>query len=244
MTWLFVAGAFLFASYIKGATGMGFPLIATPMVALLVDLRTTYVLLLLPNILMDTFQIARGKASWALWRRLAPVFITTAGGVFLGTRILIAVPERAIYLALAAVILVFLAGARLHLDLTIPPRWEGRLGGITGLVGGTLNGVTNVYGPIATVYLLGLRLEKREFVKGVAAIFLTAKVSQLVALSRWGFYTPAVFRESLGLSAMALAAFWVGLKTQDRVRQDSFVRIIYVLLAAMAAYFVYRGILR
>jgi uncharacterized membrane protein YfcA len=60
-------------------------------------------------------------------------------GAFLGTRILIAVPERAIYLALAAVILVFLAGARLHLDLTIPPRWEGRLGAITGLVGGTLN---------------------------------------------------------------------------------------------------------
>jgi uncharacterized membrane protein YfcA len=242
MTWLFVAGAFLFASYIKGATGMGFPLIATPMVALLVDLRTTYVLLLLPNILMDVIQILRGKAPWAVWRRLVPVFVTTAGGVFLGTRILIAVPERAISLALAAVILLFLAVARLRLELTIPRCWEGLLGAITGLVGGTLNGVTNVYGPIATIYLLGLRLEKREFVKGVSAIFLTSKVSQLVALSRWGLYSPGVFRESLGLSVIALAAFWVGLKTQDSVRQDSFLRLIHVLLAAMAGYYVYRGI--
>ena len=61
LKWVAVAGAFLLASYIKGTTGMGFPLIATPMVAMLVDIRTTYALLLLPNILMDVFQIAPGE---------------------------------------------------------------------------------------------------------------------------------------------------------------------------------------
>jgi uncharacterized membrane protein YfcA len=61
LTWIAVAGAFLLASYIKGTTGMGFPLIATPMVAMLVDIRTTYALLLLPNILMDVFQIVPGE---------------------------------------------------------------------------------------------------------------------------------------------------------------------------------------
>jgi uncharacterized membrane protein YfcA len=49
ITWLAVAAAFLFASFIKGTTGMGFPLIATPMLALVLDIRTTYALLLLPN---------------------------------------------------------------------------------------------------------------------------------------------------------------------------------------------------
>lgn len=61
--WVAAAGAFLVASYVKGTTGMGFPLIATPMVALLVDIRTTYALLLLPN-LMDALQIARGELPW------------------------------------------------------------------------------------------------------------------------------------------------------------------------------------
>jgi len=63
-TWIAVAGAFLVASYVKGTTGMGFPLIATPMVALLVDIRTTYALLLMPNILMDALQLARGELPW------------------------------------------------------------------------------------------------------------------------------------------------------------------------------------
>jgi hypothetical protein len=46
ITWVVVAGAFLLASFVKGTTGMGFPLIATPMVALLVDIKTTYAILL------------------------------------------------------------------------------------------------------------------------------------------------------------------------------------------------------
>ena len=60
LIWLAVAGAFLVASYVKGMTGMGFPLIATPVVAMVLDIRTTYALLLMPNILMELFLIARG----------------------------------------------------------------------------------------------------------------------------------------------------------------------------------------
>ena len=61
ITWVVVAGAFLLASFVKGTTGMGFPLIATHMVALLVDIKTTYAILVVPNILMDVWQLSRGR---------------------------------------------------------------------------------------------------------------------------------------------------------------------------------------
>lgn len=48
------------ASYVKGTTGMGFPIIATPMVAMLGDIRTTYALSPLPNIPMDTPRTVQG----------------------------------------------------------------------------------------------------------------------------------------------------------------------------------------
>ena len=41
---------------------------------------------------------------------------------------------------------------------------------------------------------------------------------------------------------VALGAFWVGLRTQDRVRQETFIRILHVLLAGMAVFFLYRGL--
>ncbi|MBI4571830.1 MAG: sulfite exporter TauE/SafE family protein [candidate division NC10 bacterium] len=202
--WPAVAGGFLLASYIKGTTGMGFPLVATPMVAMLVDVRTAYALLLMPNILMDVFQIGRAGLPWPLWRRLAPLLGTTVIGVFLGTRIMIAIPERAILLALAGMILVFLASTRMRVELRVPPEWESWLGPLTGLVGGVLNGVTNVFSPIGAIYLLALQFDKRDFVKGIASMLLAAKVSQLVAIARWGLYTPAILQWSAGRSRRSL----------------------------------------
>jgi uncharacterized membrane protein YfcA len=242
LTWIAVAGAFLLASYIKGTTGMGFPLIATPMVAMLVDIRTTYALLLLPNILMDVVQIARGELPWHLWRRLAPLLSATVVGVVLGTMILVRISERTVFFALAGVIVLFLAGTRVTVDLRVPAGWEIWLGPTIGFVSGLLTGVTNIVGPLGAFYLLALQFEKRDFVKGIASTFLAAKLSQLAAIARWGLYTAEILRWSAGLTVVALAAFWVGLRTQDRVRQETFIRILHVLLLGMALFFVHRGL--
>lgn len=54
-----VALALLVAAFVKGATGLGFPLIATPTVALLLDIRTAVTILILPNLFMDSAQVIR-----------------------------------------------------------------------------------------------------------------------------------------------------------------------------------------
>jgi hypothetical protein len=242
LTWVAVTAAFLLASFVKGTTGMGFPLIATPMVALVVDIKVAYALLVLPNIVMDALQIARGEWPWHLWRRLASMLGMTVLGVFLGTRILLSVPERVIYLALAATILLFLGRITLQVRLAALSRWESWLGPTVGLVNGILAGVTNVPGPLPALYLLGLDFEKRDFVKGVASIVLTAKLSQMAAISRWGLYTWGILGWSTGLAVAALAGFGAGLRVHDRVPQATFGRIVHLLLLGMGVVFIYRGL--
>jgi hypothetical protein len=242
ITWVAVTGAFLLASFVKGTTGMGFPLIATPMVALLVDIKTTYALLVLPNIVMDTLQIARGKMPWELWRRLWSLLLTTALGVFLGTRILMSVSERWIYLALACMVFLYLGSTCLRVSFRVPPQRERWLAPTVGLAGGVLTGVTNVIGPLTALYLLALEFGKRDFVKAVASIFLVAKLSQLVAISRWGLYTGGILRWSAGLTAVALLSFWVGIRAQDRVAQATFTRILHAVLLGTGLVFTYRGL--
>jgi len=41
---------------------------------------------------------------------------------------------------------------------------------------------------------------------------------------------------------VALLAFWVGLGVQDRVPQETFRRILHVLLFGMGMVFLYRGV--
>jgi len=92
LTTVLVGVALLFAAFVKGTSGMGFPLIATPMVALLLDIRVAITILLIPNIVMDVAQVFRGGFPAAVLRRFAWFFVLTVAGVFLGTKMLVTLP--------------------------------------------------------------------------------------------------------------------------------------------------------
>ena len=51
--------AVLVAAFVKGAIAFGFPTIATPLFALVVDVRTAVAVLILPNLAMDVVQSLR-----------------------------------------------------------------------------------------------------------------------------------------------------------------------------------------
>lgn len=242
LTWLSVGVALLAASFVKGTTGLGFPLIATPMVALVVDLKTTYAILLLPNIVMDLLQSFRQSPPWPLWRRLAPFFAASVLGVFLGTQLFLAVPARVVFICLAAMIGFYLGSTWLKFRLRISPSRDRWVGPLVGFVSGVLNGVANISGPPAALYLLSLDLDKREFVKAVSSIFLVMKVSQMAAISQAGVFTGPIFLASVGLTVLAQGAFWAGVAAQDRIPQRAFTRLLHLLLVGMAVYYLIRAI--
>ena len=217
-------------------------MIATPIVALVVDLRTTYALLVLPNIVMDILQILRREPPWALWRRLLPLFLANVVGVFLGTQIFLAITPHAVYAVLAIMIGLFLASTWLRLDQHISRKQERWLGPLAGFLGGFFNGIANVPGPPITLYLLGLGLEKRELVKGMASAFLVTKVGQMAAISQGGLVTGDILLASSGLTVLTLGGFWAGLQVQDRIPQRAFLRCLYLLLACMAGYYAFRAL--
>ncbi|MGH7829568.1 MAG: sulfite exporter TauE/SafE family protein, partial [Candidatus Binatia bacterium] len=106
-TTILVAVALLLAAFTKGTTGFGFPLIATPMVTLLLDIRTAVTILLIPNILMDMTQVFRGAFPAAIIRRFAWLLLCTVIGVFLGTKALVTLPLWILNLTLGISVLAF-----------------------------------------------------------------------------------------------------------------------------------------
>ena len=73
LTYVLVGVALLLAGFVKGVSGMGFPLIATPTVALLLDIRIAITILIIPNIVMDIAQIFRGGFPIEILRRFGVV---------------------------------------------------------------------------------------------------------------------------------------------------------------------------
>src|SRR5438445_12668742 len=92
LTNVLVGLALLLAGFVKGASGMGFPLIATPTVALLLDIRVAITILIIPNIVMDVAQVFRGGFPFAVIRRFGWFDLTTIIDVLLVTKVHVTMP--------------------------------------------------------------------------------------------------------------------------------------------------------
>jgi uncharacterized membrane protein YfcA len=241
-TTIIVGAMLLLAAFVKGTTGMGFPMIATPVVALLLDIKTAIVILIIPNLIMDATQIFRGSFSGAIFRRFKWLLLWTVVGVFLGTKVLVMLPAWILNLTLGITILAFVVWNLFRVEFEIAPRLERALSPVIGLVGGFVNGMTNAAGPVPAIYLYSLRLPKLEFIKSIATIFIITKLGQLVAVSTWNLFAPATLRLSLEVTLFVLVGFYLGLKTQDRVNQETFNRGLLVVLFVIGVVLIVRAL--
>jgi len=242
LTYVLVGVALLFAAFVKGATGLGFPLIATPTVALLLDIRIAVTILILPNLLMDVTQVFRDGFPYAVLRRFKSMVGLTIIGVFLGTAVLVRTPLWVLNLCLGIMVLIFVGSNMLKFDLTISPAAEKILSPIFGFISGFLNGMTNAAGPTLAIYFYSLKLEKRDFVKSIATIFCLTKASQLVAVSTWNLFNGDTITLSLQVVLCTLIGFFAGIKTQDRVNQKTFNRGLLVLLTLIGIILIVRAL--
>ena len=233
LTHVLVGAALLLAAFVKGASGLGFPLIATPSIALLLDIRTAVTVLILPNLFMDSAQTVRDGIPYDVFRRFAALILPTVIGVFLGTMALVRTPLWILNFCLGAMVLLFVLASVLKFEFTISARGEKILSPIFGFLSGFLNGLTNAAGPTLAIYLYSLKLDKRTFVKSLATIFVVTKVSQLVAISTWNLFNWETITLSVQVLLLTLAGFYAGIKAQDRVNQRNFNRGLLILLTVI-----------
>lgn len=240
--YLIVGVALLIAGFIKGATGLGFPLIATPTVALLLDIRTAVTILILPNLFMDSAQVIRDGFPYEIFRRFKTLIAPTIVGVFIGTLVLVKTPLWVLNLCLGAMVVIFVVSNLLKFDFAVTPRQEKIFSPFVGFLSGFLNGVTNAAGPALAIYLYSLKLEKRKFVKTLATVFVTTKLSQLVAVSTWNLFNWHTLQLSALVILFTLTGFFAGIKAQDRVNQKTFNHGLLVLLSLIGVILILRAV--
>ena len=234
--------AVLLASYIKGVIGFGFPTISTPIVALFLDPRAAIAVLILPNLVMDGIQTIRKPGLLDTLKRHAILLLFGIGGTFLGTQFLVWVSSQKFLLILGTFVLVFVAVNVSRLSFRVPPGLERYLSPPIGLFAGVLGGVTNVPGTPLVLYFYALGMGKDEFIRSIAFSFLVYKSAQLASVVYFGLLTWPLFGLSVLATALGLGAFWLGLRTQDRVDQVTFNRVVLGFLGLLGVWLVVRSV--
>jgi uncharacterized membrane protein YfcA len=237
-----VALATAAAAFVKGSIGFGFPTLGTPLLSLLVDVKTAFLVLIVPNIVMDGLQFVRGGAPRATVRRMAPLVAFGAVGTVAGTHLLAMLASRTVLLVLGGFILLFVGLNVTRLSPRLPAHWEWWASPVAGFVAGVVGGITNVPGTPLVLYFHALGLPKHEFVSAVAFTFVLYKIVQLAAVSWYGLMSGALLLGSLALTLAALAGFAVGLRVQDRLQPRAFNRAVLIFLSLLGAWLVLRSL--
>ena len=201
----------------------------------MVDVKTAVALLVIPNLAMDGLQVRRGGPIGAAPRRLAPLLLFTMVGTVIGTKLLVMLSARTVTLTLGGFVLGYVLLDLARFSPRVPPHWELRLAAPVGLVAGIMGGITNAPGTALALYFVALGMEKKEFVRSIAFTFLVVKTFQLVTLVWYGLLGWQLAFASLGLAAVGLAGFALGVRVQDRLDQRSFNRAVLLFLAVLGA---------
>ena len=226
----------ILAGLVHGALGLGFPMVATPLIAVFLDVRVAILITLLPTAAVNIASIWSAKPTVELLRRYSVLAMTSLLGAVVGAMVLSVSSAEPFKLLLAMLILLFLYNSQQgawRRDWFIANPLLAMV--VTGLLGGFSAGTTNVMVAILIIYFLALEIERREMVPAMNLCFLIGKLSQIAVFAVAGLVDFQLILTTTPLAVVSLLALWAGQKVSTQIPQDRYRRLLRYLLALLAA---------
>lgn len=243
---------FAVASLLHGLAGMGFPMIGTIALAMLVPLPKAIAIMAFPSLIMNVIVLFTNN-SRGIWGEIAYyskkywlLALTSLIGSIIGVNLLWYVPAGIVYLLMAMITLYYVINGYLSnkgiiKGLRIPTGTLSLI--IFGSVAGIVGGATNAMSPILMMYLFSNTNNKHEIVKASNICYLLSKIVQIILLRDQilAFSKHEVISLTILTTASILFLF-IGIKLRNRVSNAKFRNAIYLILLFLSIKVGYTGI--
>lgn len=223
------------AGFAKGTTGMGLPLLATPILAGVFGPRAAVVIVTIPIFVSNSLLLVQGWRRLDVLRGIAPIVIASAIGTAIGVNLLALLDQRSFAVLISIMVLIFLLRGDRLIGEDPGARRAQILGPVVGFVGGVLQGTTSIASPLIGSFFHARKLDRHDYVIVLAAIFELNAAIQLVGYSLLGLYTPDVVAIGLLGLVPTLLALMVGIFFRSRLDQSRFRQLIVVVLVLSVA---------
>jgi len=209
-----VTVVFLAGGIVKGVISLGLPLIALPLLTLIVDIKSAITLLMVPMILSNVLQAVEGGGTLPLVRRFTPLLIALVAGTMIGTALFAALDTHVLQLTIGPLAIVFATVSYLYPNFAVPSHSERWLGPTIGFLSGIIGGMTTFFGPVLAGYVVGLQLGRDVFVKSIAIVYVLAATFLTIGGITHGYATPTL----LTLSCLGLIPVFLGMRVGRLIR--------------------------
>lgn len=229
-----VLGASLLGAFVKSITGMGYPLIAVPLITLVLGVEEAVIIVAAPNVTANALLCFNARGARAEARDLPVLVGFGMAGAVVGTFALVSVPEDPLLIALVVTIVAFVVNFARAPEVAIDPATATRWAPGVGIVVGLMQGAVGVSGPVVATWLHGYRLPKQTYVFSVTIIFGLSGLVQLVLLASSGAYDLELALVSALAFVPVLAMIPVGTSLRARLGGVAFERAVLAVLVGSA----------
>ena len=229
------------AGFAKGTTGMGLPLVATPILAGVFGPKAAVVIVTVPIFAANSILLLQGWRRLDVLRTIAPIIVASAVGTAIGVNLLALLDQRTFAILISIMVAVFLLrGDQLFGD--DPGARRARiLGPVVGFASGILQGTTSIASPLIGSFFHARKLDRHDYVVVLVAIFELNAVIQLAGYGLLGLYTPNIVAIGLLGLVPTLLAMMAGIFFRGRLDQQRFRQLIVVLLVLSVANLLWRS---
>ncbi|MHB8632020.1 MAG: sulfite exporter TauE/SafE family protein [Candidatus Limnocylindria bacterium] len=228
------------AGFAKGTTGMGLPLLATPILAGAFGPRVAVVIVTIPILVANSLLVVQGWRRLEVLRGLVPILIASALGAAIGVNLLAKLDQRTFAILISLMVAVFLLRGERLVGTDPRARRTRFVGPIVGFFSGVLQGTTSIASPIIGSYLHARRMPPPDYVVAIASIFQLNAIVQLFGYALLGLYTPRIVAVGLLGLVPTLLAMMAGMFVRGRLDQARFRQLIVAVLVLSVANLLWR----
>ena len=215
--WLLAISGVLLTGISKSGFAGGAGVVAVPLMAMVIPAQQAAALMLPILILMDINNVLLYKRDFH-WRYIKPLIIAALSGISMAGFLMHSLPASALQRILAIFCITFAL-------------WQHALPYLAKLPGsaylwGFLSGLSSTLlhagGPPATIYFMGLKLEKKVWLAQAAVLFTMINIVKIVPYSLSGLWHPSYLSHYIVLIPTALMGVWLGYKIQQVITDKQF----------------------
>jgi uncharacterized membrane protein YfcA len=222
------------AAFVHGSVGFGFPMIATPLIAMFTDLQTAIIYTLIPTLLVNILSIRSEGNFFEAVKKFYPLAILAMIGSAIGTQIIIHFNTDLFKFILVFVILLYLFFDYKKVEFPFIRENPNISKTIFGIGSGIIGGLTNVMSATLIIYVLESKFTKKEIVQSFNICFLFGKVVQIILFTSAGIFTQTEISQSLLPLVFISIAIFVGIKIRNKINPVAYAKMVKGVLFLIA----------
>lgn len=217
---------YFFAGVIKGTLGIGFPTAAVSLLAQFTDARTAIVVVIMPMLLTNVWQVFRSWQFLSVLREYWRMILSMSFFIFLFSQVSSAISVNYLAVVLGIIVVLFAVNSLYGRPLMLAERWNHSAQWAAGSSAGLMGGLVSVWAPPMLIYLGTRRLPKEQFVATVGTLLLVG--SSFLLLSYWqsGVLLASLFILSSLLVIPSIIGFIVGEHIRHKLSAQRFERLL------------------